>query len=26
LWAAFYACLIVWVVSLLNRRGVRLEI
>jgi len=26
LWAAFYARLIVWVVSLLNRRGVRLEI
>ena len=26
LWAAFYACLVVWVVSLLNKRGVQLKI
>jgi heparan-alpha-glucosaminide N-acetyltransferase len=26
LWAAFYSCLIVWIVSLLNRRGVALKI
>jgi len=25
-WAAFYSCLIVWLVSLLNKRGVRLKI